>query len=376
MDYCTIEQCHAIVNAAIAQLKLDLAQAQMDSGGSASTLSMALAGGEITGASLLASVGGAPTDAGGDAGERGRAVFDAEAGSPAVRSSGAGASSSSGLGKTPRVKALIPKQVGRTSIGTGDLDGGFVAPPRMASLSDPGGGPGSASPRDRLESRSDAGPAGAWAAGTVATPRASSTAGGVGDSVFVRGYSPEILAVGVLKKWVNYGKGWESRIVVLDAGVIRYFNTKGKNKVNVSSIMGDRECYKIGDKVDKLQRKQGSMEPREFQVRKRVFLRHFYIKCIIILPRQARDKHRETTQKRTRFCRTSPSARCISPSRRFVSPSQVSAALPPSLPAAAGYPAATAAAAAAAAALLSTVVVQNNRALVRPLGTDRAAAGD
>ena len=36
-------------------------------------------------------------------------------------------------------------------------------------------------------------------------------------------------------------------------------------------------------------------------VRKRVFLRHLYIK-MITLPRQARDKHRETSQKRTRFC--------------------------------------------------------------------------
>jgi hypothetical protein len=35
------------------------------------------------------------------------------------------------------------------------------------------------------------------------------------------------------------------------------------------------------------------------QVRKRVFLRcHFILKMIIILPRQARDKHRESTQKR------------------------------------------------------------------------------
>ena len=32
------------------------------------------------------------------------------------------------------------------------------------------------------------------------------------------------------------------------------------------------------------------------QVRKRHFLRHFYIKCII-LPRQARDKHRENSKK-------------------------------------------------------------------------------
>ena len=35
------------------------------------------------------------------------------------------------------------------------------------------------------------------------------------------------------------------------------------------------------------------------EVRKRVFLRcHFILKPIIILPRQARDKHRESTQKR------------------------------------------------------------------------------
>ena len=37
-------------------------------------------------------------------------------------------------------------------------------------------------------------------------------------------------------------------------------------------------------------------------VRKRVFLRHLYIK-MLILPRQARDKHRESTQKQTRFFR-------------------------------------------------------------------------
>ena len=36
---------------------------------------------------------------------------------------------------------------------------------------------------------------------------------------------------------------------------------------------------------------------------KTAFLGHFYIKCII-LPRQARDKHRETTQKRCRFLRS------------------------------------------------------------------------
>ena len=40
--------------------------------------------------------------------------------------------------------------------------------------------------------------------------------------------------------------------------------------------------------------------PSTAQVRKRHFLRHLYIK-INILPRQARDKHRETTQKKVPF---------------------------------------------------------------------------
>jgi hypothetical protein len=38
------------------------------------------------------------------------------------------------------------------------------------------------------------------------------------------------------------------------------------------------------------------MEEYSSQVRKRHFLRHLYIKCII-LPRQARDKHRENSKK-------------------------------------------------------------------------------
>jgi hypothetical protein len=37
------------------------------------------------------------------------------------------------------------------------------------------------------------------------------------------------------------------------------------------------------------------------QVRKRVFLRSHFILNMIILPRQARDKHRESTQKRVVF---------------------------------------------------------------------------
>ena len=46
----------------------------------------------------------------------------------------------------------------------------------------------------------------------------------------------------------------------------------------------------------------------ELAVRKRHCLRRLYLKTII-LPRQARDKHREGTQKRTRFCRLRNAAR-------------------------------------------------------------------
>ena len=41
------------------------------------------------------------------------------------------------------------------------------------------------------------------------------------------------------------------------------------------------------------------------RVKKRLFLRHLYLKCVI-LPRQARDKHRENSKKEWRFCRKEP----------------------------------------------------------------------
>ena len=47
---------------------------------------------------------------------------------------------------------------------------------------------------------------------------------------------------------------------------------------------------------------------RRKKVRKRLFLRHLYIKCII-LPRQARDKHRENSKKRGRFLADGAAAR-------------------------------------------------------------------
>jgi hypothetical protein len=56
--------------------------------------------------------------------------------------------------------------------------------------------------------------------------------------------------------------------------------------------------------------KQAKMkEQAEAQVRKRHFLRHFYINCII-LPRQARDKHRENS-KNDRFLAGPQNARVV-----------------------------------------------------------------
>jgi hypothetical protein len=248
-DYCTVEQCHAIVNAAIAQLKLDLGAAA--GGGLLEPDDCA----DEAASEMVLSLGSMAASMDGDV--IGRRSFDGELSS--ISASAARPSSSAaggGLGKTPRVKALIPKQVGRATVGVGEVEGGFAAPPRATSMSDTAGSE-PVTPRERLES--DIG-----TAAPATTHRAASSAD-IGDSVFVRGYSPELLAVGVLKKWTNYGKGWESRIVVLDAGIIRYFSTKGKNKVNVAAIMAGRECYRIGDKVAKLQRKQEGMGQGEFQ---------------------------------------------------------------------------------------------------------------
>eukprot|EP01046_Picozoa_sp_COSAG06_P040978 COSAG06_NODE_5025_length_3782_cov_10.424654_3_plen_94_part_00 len=47
------------------------------------------------------------------------------------------------------------------------------------------------------------------------------------------------------------------------------------------------------------------MHGRIILVKKRVFLRHLLLN-MIILPRQARDEYRESTQKKTRFCRARP----------------------------------------------------------------------
>ena len=292
MDYCTVEQCHAIVNAAVAQLKLDL---QLEAGDAAAlglhlspplTAQLSLTGMDEAPALALGPTGNTlvlgSADDDQDRPSRTRTVGQVEGNTLVLGSTNrdkrlessqmiAGLPSANSLGMTPRVKALLPKQIGRTTVGVdspGEVDGGsggFVAvpgasfSPRVGETEALSGGE-----RGRRALDDELGTPRAGLGARSEQPDADSSRP-VGDKVFLSGYSPEILACGVIKKWVNYGKGWESRILVLDKGVISYYHTKGKNKVNVTAIMGDRECYKIGDKVDKLKRKQGGMEQREFQ---------------------------------------------------------------------------------------------------------------
>jgi hypothetical protein len=71
----------------------------------------------------------------------------------------------------------------------------------------------------------------------------------------------------------------------------------------VLSLWLSRACLgkKIAFIVSRPARYQGSsIAQKEEAVRKRHFLSHLYIK-INILPRQARDKHRESTQKKVPF---------------------------------------------------------------------------
>ena len=53
----------------------------------------------------------------------------------------------------------------------------------------------------------------------VASPAAATS---VSSSL---GATPSI-AIGVLTKWVNYGKGWRKRVVVVENGVLTYFTVR------------------------------------------------------------------------------------------------------------------------------------------------------
>ncbi|XP_030449579.1 oxysterol-binding protein-related protein 1D [Syzygium oleosum] len=91
-----------------------------------------------------------------------------------------------------------------------------------------------------------AGAAGADDNGSEAT-RDSKAFGGSGG---VSGGS----VVGVLYKWVNYGKGWRSRWFVLEDGVLSYYKVHGPDKI-VMSPTRDKGVRVIGEESWKYMRK-------------------------------------------------------------------------------------------------------------------------
>ncbi|XP_022855337.1 oxysterol-binding protein-related protein 1D-like [Olea europaea var. sylvestris] len=63
--------------------------------------------------------------------------------------------------------------------------------------------------------------------------------------------------VGVLYKWVNYGKGWRARWFVLEDGVLSYYKVHGPDKI-VMSPGRDKGARVIGEESWRYMRKAGS----------------------------------------------------------------------------------------------------------------------
>jgi len=78
-------------------------------------------------------------------------------------------------------------------------------------------------------------------------------------------YSPDVLVLSVLQKWVNYAHRWDSRVLLLDAGVIKYYNGHGKKRVSVSMLMRGREHYTIGNKIKERYKKETRGQRKKFR---------------------------------------------------------------------------------------------------------------
>ncbi|KAL2519635.1 Oxysterol-binding protein-related protein 1D [Abeliophyllum distichum] len=63
--------------------------------------------------------------------------------------------------------------------------------------------------------------------------------------------------VGVLYKWVNYGKGWRARWFVLEDGVLSYYKVHGPDKI-VMSLGKEKGARVIGEESRRYMRKAGS----------------------------------------------------------------------------------------------------------------------
>jgi hypothetical protein len=78
-------------------------------------------------------------------------------------------------------------------------------------------------------------------------------------------YSSDVLVLSVLQKWVNYAHRWDSRVLLLDAGVIKYYNGHGKKRVSVSMLMRGREHYTIGNKIKERYKKETRGQRKKFR---------------------------------------------------------------------------------------------------------------
>ncbi|KAL3835632.1 hypothetical protein ACJIZ3_010368 [Penstemon smallii] len=77
--------------------------------------------------------------------------------------------------------------------------------------------------------------------------RSLSTNGGVGSGgggVDLQGENDDVKSVvGILYKWVNYGKGWRERWFVLEDGVLSYYKVHGPDKIVAS--WGREKCVRV-----------------------------------------------------------------------------------------------------------------------------------
>ena len=109
----------------------------------------------------------------------------------------------------------------------------------------------------------------------------------------------------LLRKKVVFADDWDQSILMsytrpraavaaADKPIISGVTSYGQQGESSSSSSSETKTAKLTGRIEAW--KAARMEEYSSQVRKRHFLRHLYIKCII-LPRQARDKHRENSKK-------------------------------------------------------------------------------
>lgn len=69
---------------------------------------------------------------------------------------------------------------------------------------------------------------------------------------------------GLVYKWVNYGKGWRERWMVMQDGVLAYYKLRGPAKIAVGAVDGFRGRVVIGEESCKYLRKRSCNGGRSF----------------------------------------------------------------------------------------------------------------